>query len=139
MINCKFEKDGDTIICHQCSQPLEVDLPAAIDPLTVKRNCANELQRCELTEQSNTFTCGICARVTVDDRPRVCKIKRKRQCVHRGQEIRREKNELCGCRGSTMPIYSCKIHTECSYTKYKSNQTVSNCLLCDDMVAQVSG
>lgn len=53
-------------------------------------------------------------------------------CTNRGEKIRDDTSNLCGRVGEQIAIYSCKIHKECSLTKYCQFQTVPVCYACND-------
>lgn len=54
------------------------------------------------------------------------------ECIHRGNEVRRDESNLCGTRGEEVTIYACAKHGECSLFRYCQRQTVRSCLGCVD-------
>lgn len=53
-------------------------------------------------------------------------------CRHRGEVLRLERNELCGCSGTGEPVYACALHGQCTLRRFKHNQAPAICLGCDD-------
>lgn len=56
-------------------------------------------------------------------------------CIHRGEELRKEKCQVCGEKGMLRTVYACSIHGQCAWRKWKANSTpgVTFCNACDDL------
>lgn len=60
-------------------------------------------------------------------------------CRHRGGELRTEECKPCLARGNqtTIPVFQCELHGECSERPHKlrgNGRMIPNCLQCDDFV-----
>jgi len=53
-------------------------------------------------------------------------------CVHRGEEIRLEKCQLCGTENRSESVYACSVHGECTLSRFKSGKSPVCCLGCPD-------
>lgn len=61
-------------------------------------------------------------------------------CVHRGEELREEKCELCSEKGTLRKVHACALHGKCAIRKWKSGSVagVKFCNVCDDLKPPVS-
>lgn len=53
-------------------------------------------------------------------------------CTHRGEELRQEKCNLCGSLDRFVPVHACKIHGECSVSRYNAKQAMPICTRCNE-------
>jgi hypothetical protein len=58
----------------------------------------------------------------------------KKNCGHRGEQIRTMTSDICGSRGQDLPVYSCAVHGECTHRQVCKGQdaSVKICLGCPD-------
>jgi len=52
-------------------------------------------------------------------------------CIHRGQVLREDVNNLCGTRGEAATIFACAVQGECSLVRYCQRQSVMQCSHCE--------
>ncbi|MEI8019447.1 MAG: hypothetical protein WCH39_14680 [Schlesneria sp.] len=58
-------------------------------------------------------------------------------CIHLGNIIRYDVNNLCGAKGQEVGIHACAKHGECSVSRYCQLQKVKTCTLCDEYQSPV--
>lgn len=54
-------------------------------------------------------------------------------CEHRGEQLKLQRNKLCGCDARTEPIYKCAIHGRCSIRRFRKHPPFPTCLSCPDL------
>ena len=117
MPTCEFSEVDGVLMCAACGRS------------HVRKSKSKVIRRC-IGKGSPAFS-----------RSRTSHANPELPCVHRGEELRKEKCQVCGEKGMIRTVYACAKHGECAWRKWKSGTTpgVTFCNACDDLTAPPAG